>query len=70
MLKMILICYCAFAYGFEFMNALNLLLDDEVYREYNYPHLIPVIILVVFIFAPIMMPLNWLVNTIRFIREK
>ena len=70
MLKIILICYCAFAYGFEFNNALNMLVDDELYEEYSYPYIIPVVLLVVFLLGPIIMPFNWLVNTIRYHKGK
>ena len=69
-MKLLLLSYCAFAYGFELGNVIDLILDDELYKEYDYPHLIPVVVLVVFLFAPIMMPLNWLVNTIKFMKEK
>lgn len=69
-MKLLLLSYCSFAYGFELGNIIDLILDDELYKEYDYPHLIPVVVLVVFLFAPIMMPLNWLVNTIKFMKEK
>lgn len=69
-MKLLLLSYCAFAYGFELNNVIDLILDDELYEEYDYPYLIPVVALVVFLFAPIIMPLNWLVNTIKFMKEK
>lgn len=69
-MKTALILYCAFAYGFEFNNVLNMLVDDELYEEYSYPYIIPVVLLVAFLLGPIIMPFNWIVNAIRYSKEK
>lgn len=69
-MKLALILYCAFAYGFEFNNALNISVDDEIYKEFNNPNIVSAVLLVVFLLGPIVMPLNWLINTIKFMKEK
>ena len=65
MLKMILICYCAFAYGFEFSNIIDFL-SDEMLEDAPFSNsVIFLATFVVFLLSPIVMPLNWLINTIK-----
>lgn len=69
-MKMFLICYCAFSYGFEFSTLIDFI-SDECYGDTLFSNiLIFSIAFILFLLAPIVMPINWLMNTIQVIRSK
>lgn len=69
-MKLALICYCAFAYGFEFSGVIDFL-GDELYEDTPFSNtVIFLVTFAVFLFAPIIMPLNWLINTIRVLWDR
>ena len=69
-MKMFLICYCAFAYGFEFSTMIDFLADEYCGDTLFSSILIFSIAFILFLLAPIVMPINWLLNTIQVIRSK